>query len=435
MPTKHLILGAGTAGVNAIRTLRQLGDTGEILLVAAEEPYARMVLPYYLDGGISESHTTTATPAQLARWGVQTRFGVRAAGLDAQKRHLCLENGEELPYDQLLIATGSRAARAPIVGANSARVHTFWDLADARGLHARIQPTSHVVLIGAGFISFTILNGIIQRAGRVSIVERESRILPRMVDEAGAAMTTRALESQGVEIRCATQLRAIVEHGTGLRLEFDAGETLEADCAVMATGIHPNLDWLQNSGLEIAEGIRVDERMRTNLPSIYAAGDVAQGLNAISGRSEVHAIEPTAMEHGRIAAANMAGQELHYSGSLMMNIVGVAGLNIASFGEWSETEAEMIVAERPERRSYRKYILRDDTVCGAVYVGDDAETWSGNTLGMLKGIVQSQLALGEWKDYLRKNPFDLKPAYLALGAVSQLLPRKVLSTPSLSPVR
>jgi NAD(P)H-nitrite reductase large subunit len=430
---RHVILGAGTAGINAIRTLRQSGNTDEVTLVSAERPYSRMVLPYYLEQGISEAHTETASPNQLEAWKVTTVFGRRAVALDTGKSVLKLDNDDEVPYDDLLIATGSSAVRLPLPGCDGAGVHSFWTLADAKGLHTHIDPKSHVVMVGAGFIAFTILNGIIQRAGKVTIVEVAERILPRMVDDTGAGLVSAWLEQRGVTLRTGARLKSIADKGGKKVLSFEDGGTLRADAVVMATGIKTNLEWLKGSGVEVKQGIVVDDHLRSNVPSVYAAGDVAEGKNRITGRSEVHAIEPTAMEHGRVVGANMAGRNLAYPGSLMMNIVGVAGMDIASFGSWDDSGAEVIESVRPERPSYRKYLFKGDKLTGAIFVAGDAETWAGNELGMLKGLVQSGQPLGPWKDYLRTHPFDIKKAYLATHTVSALMPGTVLGQPSPSP--
>ena len=430
---RHVILGAGTAGLNAVRTLRQLGDTGEIVMVAAEPPYSRMVLPYYLEQRISEPHVGTATNKQLAEWAVDTRFGRRAKSLDTQASKLILDNDEALAYDDLLVATGSSAVRAPVPGADLPGVHSFWTFDDARGVHRAIAKDSQVVMVGAGFISFTILNGILERSGKLTIVEVAPRILPRMVDEEGARLVASWLEARGVTLRTGARLKDIRPSGTKLKLAFESGGPVEADLVLMATGIRPNLQWARGSGLKIEQGIVVDEFLRSHVPNVYAAGDVAQGSNRITGAAEVHAIEPTAMEHGRVAAANMAGHPTRYMGSLLMNIVGVAGLDMASFGSWDDPKAEVIVGRHPERHAYRKYLLRDGRVVGAIMIQPNDQTWSGNDLGMVKGLVHSGVALGQWKAQLAKEPFEIKKAFLSLHATAKLLPETVLGRPSASP--
>jgi NAD(P)H-nitrite reductase large subunit len=430
---KHVIVGAGTAGINAIRTLRQMGDTGEIVLVSGERPYSRMVLPYYLDKSISESHTATVTSVQLERWAVKTMFGRKAVSVDTDGNKLKLDNGEEVPYDDLLIATGSSASKPPIPGADGPGVHNFWTLLDAQNVNRLITPQSHVAMVGAGFIAFTILHGVMERAGKVTIVEVAKRILPRMIDDAGAGLVSRWLEARGVTLRAGTTLKSIAPKGGKQLLTFGDGSSVECDAVIMATGIRPNLEWLKGSKIKVNQGIVVDDHLRSSVPNVYAAGDVAEAKNLISGAREVHAIEPTAMEHGRVVAANMAGKNVAHPGSLLMNIVGVAGLDIASFGSWEDPKAEAIAAVDEVRHAYRKYLFQGDRMVGAILVSPNAQTWSGNDLGMLKGLVQSGKGLGAWKDWLKKHPFEIRKPYLASHTVAALLPKTILNAPTPSP--
>src|SRR5207247_8249250 len=264
MAARHLIIGGGTAGLNAIRTIREEdGGASEITLVSAERPYSRMVLPYYLGASIAESHVYTATPASLAAWKVKPMLGRRAKSLDTQARTLTLDDGATVEYDNCVIATGSRAARPPIDGAEGPGVHSFWTLDEARAVIAAVQPGTKVVMVGAGFISFTILNAILARGASLTIVEVAPRILPRMVDEACAKIVARWLENHGVTLRVGASLSKI-EEGKGKRkLSFKKGDPIFADVVIMATGIRTNLEWLEGSGIEVSSepggGILVDD--------------------------------------------------------------------------------------------------------------------------------------------------------------------------------
>jgi len=202
VPARHLIIGGGTAGINAIRTIREEEkERSEITLVSAEKPYSRMVLPYYLDRSIAESHVYTATAAHLAQWGVKTHVGRRAAALDPAKRVCTLDDGTAVEYDDCLIATGSSAVRAPVPGADGRGVHSFWTLDEAKGVVDGIRAGSHVVMVGAGFIAFTILNSILALGATLTIVELEPRVLPRMVDAAGGHLVEGWLRAHGVITR------------------------------------------------------------------------------------------------------------------------------------------------------------------------------------------------------------------------------------------
>lgn len=432
MAKRHVIVGGGTAGLNAILAIRE-HDRGasEVVLVSAERPYSRMVLPYYLGRGIAEAHVFTASPARLAQLNVRTHLGRRAVALDAAAGKLSLDDGTAVEYDDLLIATGSSAVRPAVPGADGPGVHSFWTLEQARGVVAGIREGTHVVMVGAGFIAFTILNAILALKARLSIVEIAPRILPRMVDATGARMVETWLARHGVAVRTGATLTAIEEAGGRQRLRFREGDDLAADLVIMATGIRTNLEWVNGSGVRVNRGVLVDDHLRSSVENVYAAGDVAEGRDLVTGEPAVHAIEPTAMEHGRVAGANMAGRDVAYRGSLLMNIVEVCHLDIASFGAWEDPTAEACAAERPERFAYRKLLWRGDRLSGAMILGMADDIWTTNDVGMLKGLTQAGNGLGAWKAHLSRNPFDVKSAFVASGTTARLLPQTILGRPSL----
>jgi NAD(P)H-nitrite reductase large subunit len=434
MPTRHLIIGGGTAGMNAMRTIREEErEPSEITLVTAERPYARMVLPYYLDRSIAESHVFTATAANLAKWKVKALIGRRATALDPKANVCTLDDGTKVEYDDCLIATGSSAARAPVPGADGPGVHSFWTLDEARRVLDAVTPGSHVVMVGAGFISFTILNSILSLGAKLTVVELAPRILPRMVDDTGAELVEGWLKAHGVTVRTDVRLAAIEAVKDRKRLKFSAGPDLTADVVIMATGIRTNLDWLKGSGVDVKQGIVVDDHLRSSVPNVYAAGDVAQGRDLISGEAAVHAIEPTAQEHGRVVGANMAGKDVRYRGSLIINIVEVCHLDAASFGAWDDTKAEVMTGLKKDRNAYRKLLFTGERLTGAIIIGRSNDIWTTNDVGMLKGLVQSGQPLGRYTEHLRRNPFDVKTAFIAAKTTSALLPQTVLGRPSLAP--
>lgn len=434
MARRHLIIGGGTAGMNAIRTIREEEtEKSAITLVSAEKPYSRMVLPYYLDRSIAESHVFTATARVLRDWGVTTHLDRRATALDTNANRCTLDDGTTVDYDDCLIATGSSAVRAPVPGADGPGVHSFWTLDQARGVLAEIRPGSHVVMVGAGFIAFTILNSILSLGAKLTIVEVAPRILPRMIDDTGAGLVQKWLEQHGVVVRTGAKLTRIDEVKGRRKLKMAAGGDLVADVVIMATGIRTNLDWLKSSGVKINQGVVVDEHLRSSVPNVYAAGDVAEGRDLITQASAVHAIEPTAQEHGRVVGANMAGKDVRYRGSLIINIVEVCHLDVASFGAWDDAKAETAGGVKADRPAYRKLLWRGDRLTGAIILGPSSDIWTTNDVGMLKGLVQSGVALGSWKAHLKKNPFDIKPAFIAAKTTSSLLPETILGRPSKAP--
>ncbi len=434
MAMRHLVIGGGTAGINAMRTIREEeSEKSEITLVSAEKPYSRMVLPYYLDRSIAESHVYTATVKVLADWGVKTHLGRRATALDPTAGVCTLDDGTKVEFDDCLIATGSSPVKAPVPGAEGAAVHSFWTLDEARAVIAEIRPGSHVVMVGAGFIAFTILNSILSLGARLTIVEVAPRILPRMIDDTGAGLVEAWLKKHGVAIRTGVKLTRIADVKGRKQLKFASGADLVCDVVIMATGIRTNLDWLKGSGVTVKHGVVVDDRQRSSASNVYAAGDIAEGRDVVTGAPAVHAIEPTAQEHGRIAGANMAGKDVRYRGSLLVNIVEVCHLDVASFGAWDDAKAEVAAGLRADRPAYRKLLWRGDRLTGAIILGPSSDIWTTNDVGMLKGLVQSGVSLARWKAHLKRNPFDVKPAFIASKTTSTLLPETILGRPSKAP--
>jgi NAD(P)H-nitrite reductase large subunit len=421
---RHVIVGAGPAAQAAIETIRALDAAAEITLVCDEPPYARMALPYYVIGRVPEEALMTGGDAWFESLRVETRFGRRAARLAPDRDVLVLDDDSELPFDRLLVATGSRARVPPIPGADGPGCVCMWTLDDAKRFLA--EDPGEVLIVGAGFIAFTVLDALAKRADRVSFVEIEPRILPHMLDPASAEIFRGFLSQRGIEAHVETRVEGIEPAGARRRVALSGGKALECDLVVLATGVAPNVELLEGSGVEIDAGVVVDGRMQTRRANVFAAGDVAAGPDLLGGPRRVQAIQPTAVDHGRIAGANMAGEDIQYAGSLTMNILAAQGIEAASFGFW-ERDDEVTVAAAPATSIYRKLVWDGDRLVGGILVGPTLAVSGVNDVGMLKGLVQTGTRLGLWKDYLAQNPMDLRRAFVASGAAKELLASNLLA--------
>ncbi|MGH2811436.1 MAG: NAD(P)/FAD-dependent oxidoreductase [Actinomycetota bacterium] len=423
---RHLIIGAGPAGLSAVDTIRELGDVSPITLVCDEPPYSRMVLPYFMDGTIPEANVYTADESYLESKQVDALFEKRVTSIESG--HASLDDGSSVEFDAALVATGSNAVRPPIPGIEADGIFNLWTLDDSRKVLA--ARGGDLVVIGAGFIAFTCLDALITLADKVTVIEVEDRILPRMVDSFGAGLVRRWLEAKGVEFRVATTVQGIEERGGRKYLSVEGEEAVIADVVITATGIRPNLGLVQDSGIQTDFGIVADDHLRTSMPGVFAAGDVAQGPVVASQTREVHAIEPTALEQGRIAGANMAGADATYWGSLLMNIVAVQKLQIASFGRWEGDGLETRTVSNEERPVYRKLLFEEDRLVGAVFLGRPDDVAMLNDMGMVKGLIQTQVPLREWRKYLDDHPLDVRRPYVASRAAERLLEMRLLRKPS-----
>jgi NAD(P)H-nitrite reductase large subunit len=425
----HVIIGGGPAATNAVETIRQFdGGRSDITLVCDEPAHSRMALPYWLAGTIPEAQTHTGDAAYFTRLKVATRFGARVAAIDPQGRTVTLSDGSKLAFDNLLIATGSSPLRPPIPGADLPGVGPLWSLAHTDRVlkhAASLQPagrTLRVVLVGAGFIGCIVLNAMHKRKWQLAVVEREAQVLPRMLDAPAADHAHRWLATRNIPVHCGATVQQIHQQADGTKaVELSNGESLTADMVILATGIRPNLDLLQGSGIATAEAILVNDRMQTNFPHVYAGGDVAQGPVLFGGDNAVHPIQPTAVDHGRVAGANMAGHEVHYPGSLAMNVVDICGVQGASFGRWNDAATDTVVIDSPAGFIYRKLVFRDDRISGALFMGRADDLGMLTDIGMVKGLMQTQTPLGPWKKYLQHNPVDIRRAYIACGVAAKLV--------------
>ena len=408
--SRYLILGAGAAGVTAAEVLRKNDPAAAITLVNGEDepPYARMAIPYVLSGKIGTTGTFLRhDPAHYEKLGVTLAKG-RAVALDAKARTVRLDNGQQLPYDRLLIATGSHPTREAVPGIDLPGVHTCWTLADARAIVDRIKPGTRVVQMGAGFVGCIIMEGLVKRGAKLTVMVRSGLMVSRMINPAAGNMIKRWCETKGVRIMGKTQTARIDALGDGLAVTTSTGEVLPADLYLSAVGVKPNIEWLAASGVEIAGGLVVDDHMQTSLPGVYAAGDVAESVDCVTGRRQVNAIQPNAVEQGRIAALNMAGRETSFHGSLAFNVLDTLGLISSSFGEWQgvpDGDAGELLDEK--RWRYLRLEFQGNRLVGANAVGFT------DHLGSLRGLIEGKADLGHWKQKLKDNPSRVMEAYLA----------------------
>jgi NAD(P)H-nitrite reductase large subunit len=428
---RHVIIGGGPAGIHALDTIRKLDANAAITLVSDEPAYARMALPYFLTRDIPEEHLLLGDERFFQEMRVETLLGRRATRIDPQQRVLSLDDGSSVSFDTLLIATGSSATRPAIPGVNGARITTLWTLQDSREALKRARAGAKVVFIGAGFIGFIVLNALYRIGCQLAVIEIKEQILPRMLDRTAAGLTERWLRDKGIATYTGTTVTEIGDLPDGRKaVRLSDGRSLTADLVVIATGIRPNTDCVQGAGIIVNDGVIVNERMQTNLPFIYAGGDVAQGPDLSTGRPAIHAIQPTCVDHGRVAGANMAGRTVPYPGSLLINVLDVAGLHCSSFGLWQDDGREATILENPHRPIYRKLVWEGDRIVGSIFIGPVEDTAMLNDIGMVKGLIQTKATFGAWKDHLKKYPLDIRRPYVASRTAERLLESRLVGRPS-----
>jgi len=413
---RHVILGNGPAGVVAAETIRKTDQDAEITLLGdePEPPYSRMALPYLLQKEIKEDGTYLRKDAgHFDRLRIKL-ISAHAQGVDTKQRQVKLNNGTSLPYDRLLIATGAHPTKPPVAGMDAPCVQTCWTLEDARRIAELAKPGARAVQIGAGFIGCIIMQALASMRVHLTIVEMGDRMVPRMMDTVAGGMIKKWCEKKGVRVHTGARVVAMrpdMKRAGSVFVKIDSGDELPADLVICAAGVQPNIAFLAGSGIDTDKGVLVDARMQTNMAEVFAAGDVAEAIDFSTGERAINAIQPDAVDQGRIAGLNMAGKEAHAVGSLTINVLDTLGLISTSFGRWwGELHGDS--AELIDEQNFRYLSLKfkDDILIGATSVG------LTDNVGVLRGLIQAKKRLGEWKAQLLRDPTLIMQASLAGSA-------------------
>ena len=426
----HIIIGAGPAGVIAAETIRKHAPHDDITMIGdePEAPYSRMAIPYLLVGNIQEQGTHLRKSAAHFE---NSRIKVVNASVDsaqAATKTIALSNGQKLTYDRLLIATGSTPLRPPIPGIDLPGIYSCWTLADARAIMAKIKPGSKVLQMGAGFIGCIIMEALAARiqadkkdGGHLSVVEMGDRMVPRMMGPAAGGMIKAWCQSKGVDVFTAAKVESITmgvgsspELSGRLHAKLSTGEVIDADVIISATGVKPTIGFLKDSGIHCKIGVLTDDRMQTNMPGVYAAGDCAEAFDHFTGTQMVSAIQPNAADEARVAALNMVGQVTSLKQVTQINVLDTLGLISTSFGNWQGVPGGEQI-ELADQTGYKLLSMqfKDDVMVGCNSIG-----WTDH-IGALRGLVEGKVKLGEWKEQLKTDPTKLMAAYIATAQAQE----------------
>jgi 3-phenylpropionate/trans-cinnamate dioxygenase ferredoxin reductase subunit len=317
MATRIVIVGAGQAGGQAIDTLLRAGHEGTITLVGTEShpPYQRPPLSKKLLAGEMEvARTYLKSIEHYQDKGVTLHLGCTAALINLEGHTLSLDDGSDIEYDNLLLATGSRARMLALPGSQLRGIHPLRDLNDAQAIRDSIRPQGHMVVIGGGFVGLEVAAVAVNMGMKVTVVEAGPRLLARVMPPAMSAWFEALHSKQGVEIRLNASVEGFQggDDGQVCAVHVD-GAPLSADIVVVGIGIVPNQELAANSGLDCDDGIVVDTRCMTSHCDVYAAGDCTRHPQPIlGGKLRLESVH-NAMSQGKVAANNLLGIDTDYS--------------------------------------------------------------------------------------------------------------------------
>lgn len=363
-----LILGAGPAGLTTAETLRRNDSRMKITLVSSEPypPYAPPAMADYFQTGNEETLYWKGREV-CKELELDFRCGVSVRSVRPAQHQVDLQDGGSLFYDRLVIATGARLY-APLPGHALGGVYNFKSLRAASELVRRIRKRKRakVVIVGAGFIGVEVALLLSDLGATVTVVEMDDRVMPRMMEHETAAIVVDAMRRRGIEVRLGARADRFNGRWKVKNVALASGEKLRADVYVAATGVKPNLELLEGSGIDLGWGIRVDDHLRTSLSDVYAVGDVAETRDRMTGERYVHALFPNAVAQGEVAAYNLLGYETVYEGAESMNSLKHLGIPVMAVGASSGDE----VLSWRRGDTLRKIFLTEGRIVGFRLAGD-----------------------------------------------------------------
>jgi nitrite reductase (NADH) large subunit len=401
MGQKFVIVGNGVAGITAARTIAQVRPNSKI------EVYTQETYPYYsrprlwefLAEEIEQDDLYFYPTSWYERRGIQVHLGSLVTQLDPDRRELTLHDGHVVPYERLLLATGSHPFVPPIAGVAKEGVFTLRTIEDVMAMKAYARGATRAIAIGGGLLGLETARALRMLGLEVTVLELFSRLLPRQLDDAGANLLARLIGDMGLEVVTSALTEAILGAGRATGVALKNGDVIKGDLILVSAGVRPNLKLPQAAGLAVNRGVIVDDYLQTSAEGIYAIGDVAEH------QSQVYGIIPACIEQARVAGAHMAGGEVEpYAGTVPSNTLKIVGIHLTSIGTVNpdgEGYQELFWLKEPDC-CYKKFVLQDGRLVGAILLGLRGDVTT------ISRLIASGVDVSAHKDRLLDEDFDLK---------------------------
>jgi NAD(P)H-nitrite reductase large subunit len=411
----YVIIGNSAGGVAAAEAIRGYDKNGKITVIS-DEPhsnYSRPLISYLLGKKIN----LEAMPYREKNFYKDNRVELilnnKATKLELKKKYVLLSDKRRIPFDKLLIATGGVPIIPEIKGADLAGIFTFTDLADSQRIerYIKVNKIKQATVLGAGLIGLKATEALVELGIKVTIVELADRILSATFDKKASNIIEAALEKAGCKlITNNTIVEMRTETGSRKPATRKVKEVILKDkkriptaLVIVAIGVSPNIELVENTPIKINKGILVDNFMQTNIKGIYAAGDCCQAKDLLLKANRPIAIWPVAVRQGKIAGFNMAGKKTEYKGGLAMNSVELCNIPTISIGEsCPEGKGHQVLEYFEQKKSiYKKIVLKNKRIIGAIFVGDIERA------GIYTGLIKDEVDTGSFKGHLLKEDFGL----------------------------
>ncbi len=415
---KHVIIGNSIAAIHAIEAIRACDQDVQLTVIAREhEPaYGPPLISYWLEGQISSQDLLYRPEDFYQKNQVRLLSGITATGIDPHQKQVIVDSGEPVPYDRLLVACGGDPIIPSIPGLTPGSYYGFTRLADVRGIKKVIHPGKQAVIVGGGLIGLKAAESLSRCGVKVIVLELADQILGSILPPTAAALVQSRMEQEGITFLLKNTLTGVEAEVDGTKtLTITSGGKLKANLLLMAIGVRPAIGLTAGTDIATNRGILVDEFMGTSIENIYAAGDVAEERDLLTGKQRVNAILPSAAYQGAIAGANMAGGKKSSRGGLSFNSLQLFDLSVMTIGRIFEQDEETIHTEQiPSRWRRRILYWTKDCLTGAILIN------APQGAGLLRNLILTQKPLPDGKERLESGceiidlPSDLWDEYLAV---------------------
>lgn len=414
---KYLIIGNGAAGIAAAEKIRKLDKNGELSIISSEKyaVYSKCLLPDFLSGELSEDRLYIRNKDFYEKNNINIHYNQKVTDIDFNLKKVTAENTDNnikswsiYEYDKLLIATGSTQLLPPIEGLSPSNTYFLSTLDYTKRIIEDSKDARKIIIIGAGFVGLEAAFNLYKKGKEVTIIERSPRVLPGQLDERASSMIQNALEEEGMRLILNASISKvtssiysnIVKMFTGVDTKsviLGDGRRFKADMIIAATGSRPNLDFMKTQKLAVSKGITVDNYMQTSIKDVYAAGDVVESIDAVTGAKSLSPIWPNAVIQGETAGSNMAGIVREFDSLIsMQNASEFREIPMISMGITapSGAEYEEYLDYRPVDMVYRKLVIKGDIIVGMIFLGDIKNA------GVIGALMKQKTNVGRLKSKL-----------------------------------
>lgn len=384
-----VIIGSGPAGLRCAQTLAEAGR--RVTLIGAEPglPYNRVALSNYLAGDVDADELITHSAQRLEELGIELRSCLRVTAIDRSAKTLATNSGETIAYDRLVLATGSQPFRLPLPGADLPGVLMYRTLAEVDAMLATARQGGRAVVIGGGLLGLEAAVGLARRGMQATVLHAVDRLMERQLDHASAGLLAQRLRAQGIGVELAAGSVAIAGDTQATGVVLKDGRVIPADLVVMAVGIRPETGVAREAGLTVQRGIVVDDQMVTSDAAIQAIGECAEHAGLCCG------LVAPCFAQAEIAARHLLGEAVAYAPQTDATALKVAGAGVWSGGEIDAADAQSLIYADPDGAEYRRFLLRDHHLIGAVLYGETGDAaWYKSLLGQDVRALRSKLAFG-----------------------------------------